>query len=85
MVEGERVASLYQALLAALEQGSAVGIDAAAVCRISTPAIQVLVSAGASLVDAGLKLTYLAPSEEFIDAFSDLGLYAHLADHIEMG
>ena len=84
VVEAGRMASVRDDLLTCLQHGEAVRIDAREVCRISTASVQVLVSAARSFRDAGVKLYYADPSDEFIEAFSDLGLYAHLADFIDI-
>ena len=84
VVEAEQMAAVRDVLLDCLRQGAAVRIDAREVCRISTAAIQVLVSAARTFGDSGVKLYDADPSDEFIEAFSDLGLYAHLADFIDI-
>jgi len=78
VVDGDKLAGLRQALLTRLGAGEPARVDARAVCRISTQAVQILVAAAASFDQAGLAFAYLEPSDEFIEAFSDLGLYAHL-------
>ncbi len=84
VVEAGQMASVRDALLVCLQQGEAARIDAREVCRISTAAIQVLVAAARTFNQSGAKLYYADPSDEFIEAFSDLGLYAHLADFIDI-
>ena len=84
VVEAEQMAAVRDALLECLQRGEAARIDAREVCRISTAAIQVLVAAARTFSDSGVKLYYADPSDEFIEAFSDLGLYTHLADFIDI-
>ena len=84
VVEAEQMAGVRDELLGCLQRGEAARIDAREVCRISTAAIQVLVAAARSFGGSGVKLYYADPSDEFIEAFSDLGLYAHLADFIDI-
>lgn len=84
VVEAEQMSAVRDDLLSCLQNGFAARIDAREVCRISTAAIQVLVAAARTFSDSGVKLYYADPSDEFIEAFSDLGLYAHLADFIDI-
>ena len=84
VVEADQMAGVRDILVDCLQEGAPVRIDAREVCRISTAAIQVLVSAARSFSAAGVKLYYADPSDEFIEAFSDLGLYTHLADFIDI-
>ncbi|MEI6558070.1 MAG: STAS domain-containing protein [Rhodospirillaceae bacterium] len=84
VVESNQMPPVRDELLGCLQQGEAVRIDAREVCRISTAAIQVLVAAARTFSDCGVKLYYADPSDEFIEAFSDLGLYTHLADFIDI-
>jgi anti-anti-sigma regulatory factor len=82
VVESAQIAQIRDQLLEALADQRSVRLDTRDVCRVSTAAAQVLVAAGTSFGAAGLKVAYADPSDAFIEAFSDLGLYAHLADHI---
>ncbi|MEI7607364.1 MAG: STAS domain-containing protein [Rhodospirillaceae bacterium] len=84
VVEAEQMPAVRDELLLCLQRGEAARIDAREVCRISTAAIQVLVSAARTFSEAGVKLYYADPADEFIEAFSDLGLYTHLADFIDI-
>ncbi|OUR76548.1 hypothetical protein A9Q83_14085 [Alphaproteobacteria bacterium 46_93_T64] len=49
-------------------------LDADHVETITTPCIQVIISAGLSVEDSGNKLAIHNPSQAFSDAFRDLGL-----------
>jgi anti-anti-sigma regulatory factor len=84
VAEAQQMRPVKDALIQHLEARRAVRVDARDVCRVSTAAVQVLVAASASFQSAGLTLCYVEPSDEFMEAFSDLGFYAHLADHIEL-
>ncbi|MEI8394123.1 MAG: STAS domain-containing protein [Rhodospirillaceae bacterium] len=83
IAEAEQMRPIRDALIRHLEAGQPVKVDAREVCRISTAAVQVLLAACASFQAAGLALAYVEPSDEFMETFSDLGLYAHLGEHIE--
>lgn len=53
--------------------GSDLTIDASQVDAITTPCMQVIISAGNSFEEAGCQVTIEDPSPAFIQAFSDLG------------
>jgi len=69
---------LQEGLRKVLAKGSPVLVDAGAVERLSTPCIQLLIAAVAAATREGISLTLLHPSDAFIDAFNDLGLFAVL-------
>ena len=73
-------APLRAALLAAIERRLPVVIDASAVTSLSAACVQVLVSGARALADAGVPFTLRQPSDVFVDAFSDLGLFAQLME-----
>ena len=66
VVEAEQMPAVRDELLLCLQRGEAARIDAREVCRISTAAIQVLVSAARTFAEAGVKLYYADPAD-FID------------------
>lgn len=68
-------APLREAFLSAVGAGRAVVVDAAAVDRLSTACIQVLIAAGRAVQAAGQTFTVAAPSEALVSAFDDLGLF----------
>jgi len=83
--EGDVAVGVRDELAPALARGAAVRLDASRVAQISTPAVQLLLSAARSFDAAGVALTYADPSDALIDAFSDLGLFAHLSARIDFG
>jgi anti-anti-sigma regulatory factor len=84
MLEGDCVRDLYEELVGRLDAGAATQIDAHDIIQISTQAVQVLVAAATSFEAAGLPFLYCDPSDAFIDALSDLGLYSHLSTRVAM-
>jgi len=66
---------MKSAFLEAITLGKKVVIDASAVERISTPCIQVLLSAVKTMDEKGLEFSLFSPTEVFVDAFNDLGLF----------
>jgi anti-anti-sigma regulatory factor len=65
---------LKDLLLDAVAMSRNIVVDGSAVERASTPAVQVLLSAAASLSTGGGRLSVSAPSEPLQSAFRDLGL-----------
>lgn len=65
---------LLDTLREAVAEHSAVRLSGEKVTRITTPCIQVLLSASKTLSEAGGKLTVEAPSAAFTEAMNDLGL-----------
>ncbi len=65
---------LKDEFLSGLGAGEALTIDASAVERISTAAIQTLIAGAAALKSAGVGFNLSSPSEAFVKAFQDLGL-----------
>src|SRR3546814_3048022 len=61
-----------------MAQGGKVGIDAAAVDRLSTPCVQILVSAVQHMEQHGIPFVIRSPSDAFVTAFDDLGLFSYL-------
>ena len=55
-----------------------VSINASGVHKITTPAVQLLIAFCRGVESAGGHARITAPSEEFITAFSDLGLTSEL-------
>lgn len=67
--------SLKAALQQAVSGGQPLTVKASAVERLSTPCAQVLVAAQRAMVAANLGFKLSEPSDPFIDAFNDLGLF----------
>lgn len=65
---------LKQVLGQALENGNQIKVDASPVERLSTACAQILIAATAAMETAGIPFTLLHPSQDFVDAFDDLGL-----------
>src|SRR3546814_1342385 len=61
-----------------MAQGGKVVIDAAAVDRLSTPCVQILVSAVQHMEQHGIPFVIRSPSDAFVTAFDDLGLFSYL-------
>lgn len=61
-----------------LAKGGKVVIDAGAVERLSTPCIQILLSAAQQMEQNGIPFVLKAPSDAFVSAFDDLGLFSFL-------
>ncbi len=66
---------LAAALRVALAGGKPILVDASSVQRLGTACAQVLVAAAGAGQAAGLELSWKAPSESFVAAFEDLGLF----------
>ncbi len=60
--------------------GGRVEIDASKVERIGTPCVQVLVAGWRALAEKGLEVVFVAPSEPFMNAFYELGLFEVVAE-----
>jgi chemotaxis protein CheX len=69
---------LREALRKAVKRGKPILIDAGQVARLSTPCIQILLSAGKDAGDTATRMTLAQASDAFVAAFSDLGLFASL-------
>lgn len=65
-------------LLLAVDGGGEVVVDAHAVLDIATPCLQVLLAAGLKLAERGQMLILKAPSDAFVAAMEDLGLFSAL-------
>lgn len=72
---------LRAALARAIDTGTALGIDGAAVERISTACLQVLLATARAAERGGLGFRILNPSQVLSDAVRDLALQ----DHLPMG
>lgn len=59
-------------------QGGKVVIDASAVDRLSTPCVQILLSAVQHMEQHGIPFVIRSPSDAFVTAFDDLGLFSYL-------
>jgi anti-anti-sigma factor len=77
-VDLRSVESLHAALLAAFARHQPIRVDAAEVERMSTVAVQLLVSSARSAAAAGIDFKIAAPSRAVCDAFKDLGLAQEL-------
>lgn len=69
---------LLHSLHEILAQSGKVVIDAAAVDRLSTPCVQILLSAAQHMEQHGIPFVIRAPSDAFVSAFDDLGLFSFL-------
>jgi len=69
---------LLDDLLLAVDAGGEVIVDAHAVLDIATPCLQVLLAAGLKLAERGQMLVLKAPSDAFVAAMEDLGLFSAL-------
>lgn len=74
--------SLQEALSANPAQGQPGGgkivIDASSVDRLSTPCVQVLIGALQDMEQNGIPFVLKSPSDAFVSAFDDLGLFSYL-------
>lgn len=59
-------------------QGGRVVIDASAVDRLSTPCVQILLSAVQHMEQHDIPFVIRSPSDAFVTAFDDLGLFSYL-------
>lgn len=66
---------LHGALRQAAERGMPLTINAESVERMSTPCAQVLLAAANTMTRSNMAFTLASPSDGFIEAFSDLGLF----------
>lgn len=66
--------SLKQALLEALARAGPLRIDAAAVVRVSTACVQILVAFVEAARQAGISVAFRHPSPPFLNALESLGL-----------
>ena len=69
---------LLHSLHEILSQNGKVVIDAAAVDRLSTPCVQILLSAAQHMEQHGIPFVIKSPSDAFVSAFDDLGLFSFL-------
>jgi len=67
--------ALKQTFLEALEAGKPVTIDATMVERIFTPCIQVILAATEAFEEKELEFSFKTPTEAFVSAFDELGLF----------
>jgi anti-anti-sigma regulatory factor len=74
---------LRDCLLAVLENGKPLRLEAAAVERVSTACIQVLLAGGAAFKEAGLGFRVQQPSETLVAALGDLGLGNWLEEWVD--
>lgn len=68
--------ALKAAFQEALAAEGPVVVDAAAVERLSTACIQVLIAGGRAVTAAGREFVVARPAEALIGAFDDLGLFS---------
>ncbi|CAO5676498.1 MAG: hypothetical protein NEHIOOID_00112 [Holosporales bacterium] len=79
-INQEDAQHLYDTLMNAIDSSIHLEIDASKVERIGTSGIQVLVAAGRHLKDLGGSFHVKQCSNEFSQAFSDLGLVSFLQE-----
>ena len=71
--------ALRASLRDVFERTETVALDCSQVSRITTPAVQILLSLTKSMDTTGHRPTFITPSEAFRSAFRDLGLQDHLS------
>jgi chemotaxis protein CheX len=71
-------AELKDVLLQETRAGTTVRLDAAAVDKVSTPCVQLLLAAAEFIARREARLVLATPSEALVEAFSDLGPFATL-------
>ncbi len=69
---------LLQTVQEALAGGGKIVIEASAVDRLSTPCVQVLIAALQHMEQNGIPFVLKSPSDAFVSAFDDLGLFSYL-------
>lgn len=69
---------LLHSLHEMMAQGGKVVIDASPVERLSTPCVQILLSAAQHMEQHGIPFVVKSPSDAFVTAFDDLGLFSFL-------
>ncbi|HLT77053.1 MAG TPA: STAS domain-containing protein [Ferrovibrio sp.] len=62
----------------ALGHNGKIVIDASAVDRLSTPCVQILLSAAQHMEQHNIPFVIRSPSDAFVTAFDDLGLFSFL-------
>lgn len=67
--------ALKQTFLEAVEAGKPVTIDATMVERIFTPCIQVILAATEAFDAKEIEFSFKTPTEAFVSAFDELGLF----------
>jgi anti-anti-sigma regulatory factor len=78
-LDAEAAEALIPTLRARLAAGAGIALDASAVRRVGTPAVQVLISAATSALAVGQAFGVTSASDEFAASLEDLGLSEHLA------
>lgn len=73
-------APLRELLRESLIVGARLEVDASAVERMSTPCVQVLVAASRAFAEKGVDLVILRPTEAFMGALFELGLFSVVAE-----
>lgn len=84
VVDLENATLLQLDLTAALEADAPLNIDASAVLELSTAGAQLLIAAAIVFERKGRAVALLAPSDEVISAFQDLGLFNALFDRVSI-
>lgn len=69
---------LLHAMQEAAGSGAKVVVDASVVDRLSTPCVQVLLSGLQQMEEAGTPFVIKSPTDAFVSAFDDLGLFSYL-------
>ncbi|MEL3889991.1 STAS domain-containing protein [Ferrovibrio sp. MS7] len=69
---------LLQTMQEAISAGGKLVVDASAVDRLSTPCVQVLIAALQQLEQNQAAFVIKSPSDAFVSAFDDLGLFSFL-------
>jgi anti-anti-sigma factor len=71
-------AALREVVLRETRAGTTMRIDCAAVDKVSTPSVQLLLAAADYIGRQEARFVLANPSEALVEAFSDLGLFATL-------
>ncbi|MEH6404579.1 MAG: STAS domain-containing protein [Sneathiella sp.] len=71
-------AALHSNFSKALDEERPISVDTADVEKITTPCLQIMISAGLSSEAAGNSFSFNDPSEALSNAFHDLGLHSFL-------
>jgi len=70
--------SLRAYLLGLLPLGKSIALDASQVERMSTPCVQVILAAAKSFEEKNIDFSLSKPTQTFVNAFDDLGLFSVL-------
>jgi len=80
MTDLSAAAQLKAALIELMDSDDPMAIDASQVSHLTTPCVQILVAAARGAAEQGRDVIIHKPSDAFITAFDDLGLFAELKE-----